>query len=132
MEPPLRAVTALLVGSLSSLVRGLAGYSSRYIFNPYTDSGDGAYPMARVIFGPDGDLYGTTVAGGGSGCYGSGCGVVFKLKRLGPPRAAWARWKETVLYRFGGGNDGAHPTTEVVFDKAGNLYGTTNSGGRTD
>jgi len=42
---------------------------------------------------------------------------------------ASAEWKEKVLYSFQGGTDGATPAGGVVFDKAGNLYGATNSGG---
>jgi hypothetical protein len=40
-----------------------------------------------------------------------------------------AEWKEKVLYSFQGGSDGALPSGGVVFDKAGNLYGTTLQGG---
>jgi hypothetical protein len=43
--------------------------------------------------------------------------------------SASAEWKEKVLYSFQGGTDGAVPAGGVVFDKAGNLYGTTNQGG---
>jgi len=50
--------------------------STLYIFQ---GGEDGTYP-ADVIFGPDGSLYGTTEYGGGNGCYGSGCGTVFKLR----------------------------------------------------
>jgi uncharacterized repeat protein (TIGR03803 family) len=100
----------------------------------FTGGSDGAYPTARVIFGPDGTLYGTTEAGGGTGCFGEGCGVVFNLKP--PPNACAAAlcyWKETIIYRFvGGNNDGAYPRSEVVFDSAGNLYGTTSNGGPSD
>ena len=40
---------------------------------------------------------------------------------------------ETVLYDFAGGtSDGAHPLAGLVFDAAGNLYGTTNAGGNRD
>ena len=48
-----------------------------------------------------------------------GCGVVFKL----------SGHKETVLYRFTGGADGAFPWAGLVADASGNLYGTTNAGG---
>src|SRR5579863_8038047 len=40
-----------------------------------------------------------------------------------------AEWKEHVLYSFQGDPDGAQPYAGVVFDKAGNLYGTTGWGG---
>ena len=48
---------------------------------------------------------------------------MFKLK-LG----ANGKWNEQVLYRFAGGDDGAYPQGGVVFDTAGNLYGTTAAG----
>jgi len=103
---------------------------SSWIFTPlyeFQGGNDGAYPEARVIFGPDGSLYGTTSGGGagGSGC----CGTVFNLKP--PPTAcmvALCDWTETVLYRFKGGTDGNGPN-EVVFDPEGSLYGTTVAGG---
>jgi uncharacterized repeat protein (TIGR03803 family) len=80
-----------------------------------------------VVFGPDGSLYGTTSAGGGSGCRGQGCGTVFKLT---PPaticRAVQCPWTETVLWRFTGGADGAIPEYgDIIFDSAGSIYGTT-------
>jgi len=93
---------------------------------------DGANPAARVIFGPDGALYGTTNKGG-AGCRGIGCGTVFSLRP--PPNicsAVFCSWDETVLYRFDDVPDGASPLSEVVFDQAGKLYGTTFSGGSGD
>jgi uncharacterized repeat protein (TIGR03803 family) len=44
---------------------------------------------------------------------------------------AEATWKEKVLYSFQGGTDGSTPAGGVVFDAAGNLYGTTQQGGGT-
>ncbi len=88
----------------------------------YTFSGpDGAYPQTRVVIGPDGSLYGTT-AGGGSG----GQGTVFNLRPPPVPcKTTFCPWKETVLYNFHG-SDGAQPTFgDLIFDAAGNIYGTT-------
>ena len=72
-----------------------------------------------------GNLYGTTIAGGGFCIDYGGCGVVFKLDPTG---------NETVLYNFcpnGFGNctDGESPTGLLIHDATGNLYGTTQSGG---
>ena len=90
---------------------------------------DGANPGA-VIIGPDGALYGTTSYGGGSGCGGNGCGTVFSLRPLvNAPSNVLANWTETVLYRFTGGSDGSLPVGNLVFDQAGNIYGTTAGGG---
>jgi uncharacterized repeat protein (TIGR03803 family) len=58
-----------------------------------------------------GSLYGTTRTGGATGF-----GVVYQLDAAG---------RETVLYNFTGGADGGEPTTGVIRDSAGNLYGTT-------
>jgi hypothetical protein len=77
---------------------------------------DGASPQAGVIFDDNGNLYGTTSQGGG------GYGVVFELS---PPAAGQISWTETVLYKFTGKKDGCDPTAGLIFDSAGNLYGTT-------
>lgn len=87
---------------------------------------DGNYPWARVIFGPDGNLYGTTFQGGGTGCGGYGCGTVFKLS---VPPTALGTWTETVVHRFSEDGNGTSPTSEVVFDETSILYGTTSGGG---
>jgi len=55
-------------------------------------------------------------------CGARGCGVAYKLDTAG---------HETVLYSFSGGAGGAFPIAGVVLDSAGNLYGTTSSGGST-
>jgi len=86
---------------------------------------DGAAPTARVVWGPDGALYGTT-----SGSLGN-FGTVF---RLTPPaaicHAVSCPWTETVIYRFTGGVDGDQPGYgDLIFDQAGNIYGTTVQGG---
>ena len=77
---------------------------------------DGIHPYAGLTV-YKGNLYGTTVSGGGTG---SAAGIVFKMTPSG---------SETILHVFGGSPDGAFPWGGVVFDKAGNLYGTTFSGG---
>ncbi len=86
---------------------------------------DSCAPMARPIFGPDNALYGTT-AGGGAGPGYRSYGTVFKLK---PGVIAPAGWRETQLHAFYRPGDGIEPHAEVVFDQAGNLYGTTGLGG---
>jgi uncharacterized repeat protein (TIGR03803 family) len=99
-----------------------SNYKSLYAF---TGGKEGGMPQAGLIFDAAGNLYGTTFAGGNSdkkGCYvGAGCGVVFKLT---PNRDG--RWTESVLYSFTGGADGGSPRGGLIFDAAGNLYGTTN------
>jgi uncharacterized repeat protein (TIGR03803 family) len=89
-----------------------------YSFCSVSDCADGAGPTATLVLDAQGNLYGTTSVGGGTGCGGPGCGTVFKLDTSG---------NETVLYSFTGGTaDGCFPQGGVVLDAAGNLYGTTN------
>ncbi len=91
---------------------------------------DGNGPRSRVVFGPDGTLYGTSFNGGGQACGGQGCGTVFKLSPSPAVcTAAECPWNETVLYRFTGGSDGGEPIGNLIFDQAGNIYGTTVIGG---
>ncbi len=87
--------------------------------------------MRRVIFGKDGTLYGTTGYGGNLQNCAGGCGAVFNLKpQPTPPTTPLTPWLETPLYRFNGGSDGANPYgADIIFDQAGNIYGTTYNGG---
>jgi uncharacterized repeat protein (TIGR03803 family) len=96
-----------------------------YTFNPPIS---GSNSQAGLIQDAKGNLYGTTDYGGKLSCDdGSGCGVVFKLK---PTKNG--KWKESVLYAFAGGTDGAVPAAPVTRDAKGNLYGTTFEGGPTN
>jgi uncharacterized repeat protein (TIGR03803 family) len=85
-------------------------------------SGDGVYPAAGVIFDKAGNLYGTTEEGGPYNSFcGGGCGIVYEVTKTG---------EEKVLYSFGAQfQDAAFPIANLTFDKAGNLYGTTGTGG---
>jgi len=85
----------------------------------FTGGKDGGNPMAGVVMDAMGNLYGTTLAGGAVTCP-QGCGTVFKLTPRG---------KETVLHSFNRA-DGAYPEAGLIFDKKGNLYGTTSAGGK--
>jgi uncharacterized repeat protein (TIGR03803 family) len=93
------------------------------------DGQDGLDPNGGLIFDASGNLYGTTYSGGNRPCttY-SGthdCGTVYEL--IPQPDGTWT---EQILHDFtGGGGDGANPEAGLVFDAAGNLYGTTYYGG---
>ncbi len=89
------------------------------ILHNFDASGDGAYANGNLIRGKKGILYGTTNVGGAYGY-----GTVFALARVR------GKWVETILYSFGNnGTDGNEPASGLVFDKEGNLYGTTVGGG---
>lgn len=116
-------------GNVYRLVHSGSGWNFYlvYTFQGYTQwNTDGGSPYARVAIGPDGALYGTTrIGGNGDGCREDhGCGTVYKVQ----PQFGGG-WKETILFQFGY-FDGDHPWYgDVVFDRAGNLYGTTFVGG---
>ncbi len=94
---------------------------------PSFDYWDGAYPTTGLIIDAAGNLYGTTPFGGIHGCFGGGlnCGTVFELSPNGS-----GGWTEKVLHSFNqNGTDGFYPYSNLIFDAAGNLYGTTYAGG---
>jgi uncharacterized repeat protein (TIGR03803 family) len=85
---------------------------------------DGSAPnLSTLTFDKAGNLYGETAFGGSDRCSGSGCGTVFELSPTGG-----GSWTESVVYRFQS-TDGSSPWRGLVFDAAGNLYGTTLLGG---
>jgi uncharacterized repeat protein (TIGR03803 family) len=77
---------------------------------------NGAYPLAALAQGSDGDFYGTT-----AGDSGAGHGTVFKISTNGAL---------TSLYIFAGSNDGESPVAGLVQGGDGSFYGTTSSGGQ--
>jgi uncharacterized repeat protein (TIGR03803 family) len=86
---------------------------------------DGNLPLAALIQDAAGNLYGTTSAGGANANISSGQGTVFELDHTG---------HYSVLYNFcsvSGCADGSAPTTSVIRDAAGNLFGTTSTGAIT-
>lgn len=95
------------------------------------DNGDGLGAAAGPIRDAAGNLYGTTVYGGGGPLCVDGCGTVYELQ---PPQAedlAGGRaWKERILHRFGfSDTDGVWPGLgQLAMDSQGNLYGTANGG----
>lgn len=92
------------------------------VIHSFTGNTDGAAPFmfeTALTLDGRGNIYGSTYQGGAAGA-----GIVFKLN----PQAS-GTWTEKILYTFKGGADGSEPATGVIFDKSGNVYGTTWKGG---
>ncbi len=105
--------------SVRSLPNVVVASASEQVVYSFTGGNDGGNAATALVLDGSGNLYGTTVVGGTYAC-----GTVFKLApQASPP------WQETVLYSFGCFADGKNPHGGVTFDPAGNLDGTTTSGG---
>jgi uncharacterized repeat protein (TIGR03803 family) len=89
------------------------------LYNFGATANDGNRPISGVTIDAVGNLYGTTELGGGYGF-----GTVYKLSPLPD-----GTWKETILHSFGALPDGEYPWGGVAVDSAGNVYGTTATGG---
>jgi uncharacterized repeat protein (TIGR03803 family) len=85
------------------------------ILHVFTAGNDGAHPFAGLVRDSRGNFYGTTPEGGAHNS-----GTVFKVT---------AKGKESIVYAFSGGADGAQPYGALILDAEGNLYGTTQHGG---
>ncbi len=105
---------------------GSGDWTETLLYSFGTDNSDGWEPEAGLIFDQSGNLYGTTGEGGSENCNYAGCGTVFELSPSGS-----GGWTETTLYGFKGDSDGAFPNGGLIFDRSGNLYGTTADGGDT-
>jgi len=86
-----------------------------YAFKGQPDAG---FPYGGLAMDAKGNLYGTTYYDGANDL-----GSAYRLSRQS------GVWKENVLYSFKGGSDGNSSISNLVFDAAGNMYGTTSEGG---
>lgn len=112
-------VNAANVTSISATCSTSITVTTLYSFQGiFFTTHDGATPRSGVVFDSQGNLYGTTSAGGAQGD-----GTVYKLSPDGK-----GGYTETVLHEFGSSGDGIDPSA-VLLDTQGNLYGTTYSGG---
>jgi uncharacterized repeat protein (TIGR03803 family) len=111
-------INAFVIVLIVSLLSATASATSESVLHNFTGGADGGYVLRSLVFDQSGNLYGTAYFGG---TYGAG--TVFELS------PAQGSWSLTVLYNFTGGADGANPASPLIFDAAGNLYGTTDSGG---
>jgi uncharacterized repeat protein (TIGR03803 family) len=101
------------------------GYTESVLYNFSGPDGEG--PWDGLVFDNKGNLFGTTIYGGlYNNCNADNinCGTVFELTYV-----VGVGWTEHVLYDFQDASDGAYPVGGLIFDSAGNLYGTTTTGG---
>ena len=108
-------------GSVYKLAHNADGTWTYSVLHFFDQTGDGDFPWGGLIFDRDGNLYGTTTSGGTDNW-----GTVFKMT----PNSD-GTWTERIIYRFTSKN-GNQPIVHLVFDQAGNLYGTTTNGGPND
>jgi uncharacterized repeat protein (TIGR03803 family) len=108
-------------GAVFELLRGQGGaYSEKVLHYFYSNGVDGYNPVASLVFGSAGTLYGTTSQGG---TYNAG--TVFELSP-----APSGMWKEKILHNFGNtSTDGGFPIANLTLGLHGVLYGTTSGGG---
>jgi uncharacterized repeat protein (TIGR03803 family) len=104
-------------GNVFELTPGKKGKWRETTLYNFTSAANGIDPGAAPLLGADGNIYGTTQAGGTNGL-----GVVYELS---PQNGGW---NESVLYSFAGGSDGANPRAAPII-MGGGLYGTTLAGG---
>ena len=119
--PIYRLVAPSLHSRSSCLPAGISGIGPHQDENPFQPQAEpGKSLLGTMVFDNAGNLYGTTQQGG-TFCadFHGGCGTVFQLAPQ--PDGAWT---PQILYRFRGGSDGYLVYAGVIFDGAGNLYGT--------
>jgi uncharacterized repeat protein (TIGR03803 family) len=90
-----------------------------FAFQGGLDNHNPKVPTGGILLDKSGNLYGTTLFGGGGNCQ-LDCGTIYRLDAGG---------KFQVLYQFKGGPDGSQPFGPLVRDSAGSLYGVAQSGG---
>lgn len=109
-------------GVVFELSRSGDKWTEKVLHNFGVHKNDLARPRGTLTFDGSGNLYGTGLWGGKSLSYGG----VFQLKRSG------TTWQERVIHNFTGGSDGGNPSANLIWDSAGNLYGTTFGGGSSN
>lgn len=122
--------TTMLGGTLSGGTvfeispQSKGGWKENILYNFLSYFGDGDKPVAGLIIDSSGNLYGTTSRGGGWGG-GTGGGIVFELSP-----STGGTWTQTQLCNFETSfSSPSLPYSNLTFDSAGNLYGTTLQGG---
>jgi uncharacterized repeat protein (TIGR03803 family) len=115
-------------GVVFELVRAKRGQWSERVLYSFKNLADGAVPRSTLTLDRSGNIFGVTITGGNTGCAPRiwnqrGCGTVFELT------PGHTTWRKQTIHVFSGGAGGGHPTSSLVLDSAGNVYGTTICGG---
>jgi len=105
-------------GLVFQLAAASNGKWTESVLHHFSGTGDGDGPV-MVTFDPSGNLYGTAYGGT------TGQGTIFRLTKP----ASGNSWSFDLLYNFTGNEDGHWPQYGMLFDRQGNLYGTTLGGG---
>ena len=111
-------------GTVYQLTPSGNGYTESVLYS-FQGTPDGELPFGGLVLDKKGNLFGTTEWGGDWGCFYNiwqfTCGTVFELTYV-----VGVGWTEQVLYKFQSTGDGGYwPLAGLIFDSAGNLYGTT-------
>jgi len=118
--------TTIFVVALALSGNAYASTPVEQVLHSFMGGTDGNNPDGGLVADAAGNLYGTTTWGGPNSV--SPYGTVFELTP--PADGSNGAWNKTILYSFqGGSTDGATPFGTLIFDKLGNLYGTTQAGG---
>jgi uncharacterized repeat protein (TIGR03803 family) len=98
------------------------------ILHEFSNRPDGAYPEGPLTFDSAGNLFGTT-SDGGAGSGGYLVGTVFELS---PPATTGGTWGYATIASFTSSTIALGPGGKLIFDQAGNLYGTSGGGIKND
>ena len=113
------AATVLIVVAFFLITLTNASAGTEKVLANFPGAHGGLQPWAGLVSDGAGNFYGVTYYGGPHGK-----GEVFRVHY-----SAATGWSECTAYAFKGGKDGANPYGGLIFDRAGNLYGSTSAGG---